>query len=32
LGEELAENYFIQNLPSGIHGIPLDREGVEVID
>ena len=32
LGEELAGNYFIQNLPTGVHGIPLDREGVEVID
>ncbi len=32
LGVELAGNYFIQNLPTGVHGIPLDREGVEVID
>jgi len=32
LGEELAGNYFIQILPTGVHGIPLDREGVEIID
>ncbi|NDF60697.1 MAG: hypothetical protein EB100_06405 [Crocinitomicaceae bacterium] len=30
LGEELAKNYFIQNLPTGVHGIPLDRERVKI--
>lgn len=31
LGEEMAQNYFIQLLPNGVHGIPLNREGVVVI-
>lgn len=26
LGEEMAKNYFIQLLPNGVHGIPLNRE------
>lgn len=30
LGEEIAQKYYIQSLPSGVHGIPLDREGVDV--
>jgi hypothetical protein len=30
LGIELANHYFIQSLPSGVHGIPMNREGVEV--
>jgi hypothetical protein len=31
LGEEMAQNYFIQLLPNGVHGIPLNREGAVVI-
>lgn len=30
LGEEIAQIYYIQSLPKGVHGIPLDREGVNV--
>ncbi len=26
LGDNIAKNYFIQLLPSGVHGIPLNRE------
>ena len=32
LGEEIAAKYYIQTLPNDIHGIPLDREGVEIIN
>jgi hypothetical protein len=31
LGKEMAQNYFIQLSPNGVHGIPLNREGVIVI-
>lgn len=30
LGSELALNYYVQVLPTDVHGIPLNREGVEV--
>ena len=31
IGTELSENYYIQVLPTGVHGIPLNREGVEIV-
>jgi hypothetical protein len=30
LGSELASHYYIQSLPTEVHGIPMSREGVEV--
>ena len=27
IGTELSENYYIQVLPTGVHGIPLNRVG-----
>ena len=32
LGEEIAAKYYIQTLPNDVHGIPLDREGVDIIN
>lgn len=32
LGESMAQNYFIQLMPNGLHGIPLNRELVVLVE